>query len=268
MTEKTDIKNVESSENRKLGDEWENWDGTDEKHSNGGKWLFILTGTISLLFVNVAIFFFVYLITPRLMGWQAHLPYAAWAIAICVLVASMVWLVQFYATIFSLKNFMIVGKRMPWVFEVIFAGAFKLASLVGISRDRMGHSFVQAYNSLSRATKVQGRKEKLLILLPRCLVKEQIKEINNLKNIYPIEIHTVSGGELARKRIREIQPSAVIGVACERDLVSGIRDVGNRISLIGIPNERPEGPCKNTLIDMDELIEAIEFYVGPPNKTS
>jgi len=103
-----------------------------------------------------------------------------------------------------------------------------------------------------------------LILLPRCLAKEELQAINGLKKIYPIEIHTVSGGELARKKVRELRPTAVIGVACERDLVSGIRDVGQKISVIGIPNERPEGPCRNTRIDMDKLIEAIEFYVGKP----
>ena len=84
------------------------------------------------------------------------------------------------------------------------------------------------------------------------------------KNVYPVEIYPVSGGELARKKVREIRPTAVIGVACERDLVAGIRDVGNKFSVIGIPNIRPEGPCKNTYIDLEELEKAIQFYVGQP----
>ena len=111
-----------------------------------------------------------------------------------------------------------------------------------------------------------GRQEKLLILLPRCLAKEELVAINALKDRYPLEVHTVSGGELARKKVRELRPTAVIGVACERDLVSGIRDVSQKISVIGIPNQRPEGPCRNTRIDMGELTRAIEFYVGQPRQ--
>ena len=62
--------------------------------------------------------------------------------------------------------------------------------------------------------------------------------------------------------IRTERPSAVIGVACERDLISGIRDVSPLLPTIGITNQRPEGPCKNTLIDMDALRRAIETFTG------
>ena len=41
-------------------------------------------------------------------------------------------------------------------------------------------------------------------------------------------------------------------MACERDLTSGIADVGN-IPVIGIINDRPNGPCYNTVVDINEF---------------
>jgi hypothetical protein len=73
-------------------------------------------------------------------------------------------------------------------------------------------------------------------------------------------VATAGGGEEARKAIRKEKPDFIIALACERDLASGIRDVALRVPVIGIPNKRPEGPCKNTLVDLKEFKEALEFF--------
>lgn len=255
-------------EDRNLGDEWSDWNGKDDDLQAGGQTLFLATSYAVMLCFDFLLCLLVYMISPRLSEWASWLSVAAWTIAILFVLVTFIWLTQITMTVLSSKNFILFKNRIWILLDMIFGGVFRLSRLLGISRDKMGNSFVRAYNEISKAIKERGKKEKLLILLPRCLTKEQIKEINSLKDIYPIFIHTVSGGELARKRIKELRPTAVIGVACERDLVSGIKDVGKGISLIGIPNIRPEGPCKNTLINMKELIDAIEFYVGPPTKNS
>lgn len=254
----------ETTDNRNLGDEWEDWDGRDNESIRSGKFLFLTSAIGAIVIFDIMICLAIYMITPRLAAWSSPLPSIAWVAAAIIVILTIVWLVQILLTAIMGKNFLTLRGRINPLFDIAFSGAFRLANLIGISRDRMGHSFVMVYNEISRATKMSRGNEKLLILLPRCLTKEQLAEINSLKEVYPLYIHIVSGGELARKKIAEIRPTAVIGVACERDLVSGIRDVGRRISLIGIPNRRPEGPCKNTNVDMDELIHAIEFYVGPP----
>jgi len=264
------IDNIENKERkidkRNLGDEWENWNGRDEDNFKESKRLFLIAAACVIVFLDILLFAFVYMISPRMATWHAILPASAWIIAVIIAILTIIWLLQILLTTTTGRNFLPRHSRIQPLFDIIFSGVFRLAKIAGISRDRMGHSFVRAYNSISRATKPAGREERLLLLLPRCLTKEQLKEIIALKEIYPLHIHTVSGGELARKRIKEIMPTAVIGVACERDLVSGIRDVGKNISLIGIPNKRPDGPCQNTHIDMSELISAIEFYVGPPRR--
>jgi len=255
---------VAAPDGRALGDEWADWDGEGGTTIREGKGLFLCAAGAVILLMNAALFFLIYMISPRLESWAGWLPGAAWVFAAVFFTTTAALFVSLAATAESSRNFFPLRGFVGTAFALVFSKAFRIGSLLGITRDRMGYSFVMVSNSISRALKHKGRSEKLLILLPRCLAKEELQAINGLKKIYPLEIHTVSGGELARKKVRELRPTAVIGVACERDLVSGIRDVGQKISVIGIPNERPEGPCRNTRIDMDELIEAIEFYVGEP----
>lgn len=267
MSHITDMQQSRTTEDgRSLGDEWANWDGSGGGTTRAGKTPFLVVAAIFALLLDALVIGIVYMISPRLAGWAAWLPAAAWIAAILFVLLSTAWFVQLLLTATSGRNAFITRGGIFAIFSFALEHIFRLAGFAGISRDRMGHSFVRVSNAVARATKGSRgvAEERLLILLPRCLTKEQLKAINALKERYPLTIATVSGGELARKKVREVRPTAVIGVACERDLVSGIRDVGNRFSVIGIPNDRPEGPCKNTVIDMDELIETIEFYVGPP----
>lgn len=257
---------VAAPDGRALGDEWADWDGQGGTTIREGKNLFLSFAGVVLLFTDLLICFFIYMIAPRLTAWAPWLPSAAWGAAGLFIAITGFLFVALAATSSSERNLIPLKRSVGPLLDLVFSRAFRLGTLAGISRDRMGHSFVLVSNSVARAMKPAGRQEKLLILLPRCLAKEELVAINALKEKYPLEIHTVSGGELARKKVRELRPTAVIGVACERDLVSGIRDVSQKISVIGIPNQRPEGPCRNTRIDMSELTRAIEFYVGQPRQ--
>ena len=66
---------------------------------------------------------------------------------------------------------------------------------------------------------------------------------------------------MARKKVIDIKPKAIIAIACERDLTEGILDT-NPLPVMGILNIRPEGPCKNTKVDLDKVIEGIKFFLG------
>ena len=70
-----------------------------------------------------------------------------------------------------------------------------------------------------------------------------------------------TGGTAARKAIRDLRPKAVLAVACERDLVSGLADTG-RLPVIGIVNIRPNGPCSDTFVDMELLRSKLEGLLG------
>lgn len=263
MSHLSEYKSTQSQgDGRALGDEWIDWDGKGDEQINEGKRLFLIFSAAVIIIMDVLLCLVVYMITPRLNEWHPLLTNVVWGLVIGFIAITSVWMFLVITMLISGRNLFPMQRTAYLIFNISFTNAFRLASVFGISRDRLGHSFVRVSNSLSRALKPKNREEKLLILLPRCLSKDELKEINLLKDKYPIEVFTVSGGELARRKVKELKPTAVIGVACERDLVSGIRDVGQKISVIGIPNMRPEGPCKNTRIDMNELISSIEFYVG------
>ena len=258
----------QTTEGRTLGDEWADWNGHDEGVIHVGKRPFLFTCALVVVLADTLLCLTIYMITPRLAGWHRWLPITAVAVGGACIVVTMAWLAQLIYTATTERNAFLFRNRIFFVLDLILESVFRLAKMARISRDRMGHSFASVSNAISRAARGNHGEEKLLLLLPRCLIKEQLRKINGLKEVYPLHIHTVSGGELARRKVKELKPTAVIGIACERDLVSGIRDVARRISVIGIPNQRPEGPCKNTSVDMDELIRAIEFYVGPPRPSN
>jgi len=256
---------VTSPEDRNLGDEWIDWEGGKEGPIDEGKGLFLgfLFGVVFLS--DIILIGFVYLISPRLASFFEELPAAAWVLAGLYIAVTFFWFLELLFAAYHERNFLLFQTRQHAIFNLIYANVLRLSKIFGISRDRIGHSFVKVSNAISRAVKKADTAEKLLVLLPRCLTKEELKKATDLKQRYPFEIFTVSGGELARKKVKEIRPTAVIGIACERDLVSGIRDVGGRLSVIGIPNKRPHGPCKDTHVDLKALEEAIQFYVGPPH---
>lgn len=249
-------------DDRNLGDEWAEWDGRGGETLHAGKTLFLGYAAAVLLLIDTGLVATVYLISPRIHQWSSLLPPFAWICVGVVTAVTSVWFIQLILTAVREKNYFMFKNGAYRMFDLVFSRVFRLAALMRVSRDRMGNSFVAVSNAVARALKVSGRRERVLVLLPRCLKPEQIKEINSYKERYGIDVHTVSGGELARKRVKELKPTAVVGIACERDLVSGIRDVGIKLSVIGIPNERPDGPCKNTHVDLKAVRDAIEFYLG------
>jgi len=120
----------------------------------------------------------------------------------------------------------------------------------------------------------------LLLLLPHCLQVDQCKirlthnvrncercgkcEIRDLIGIADgrgIDLFVATGGNLARRIVRDVTPEAIVAVACERDLSSGIADT-YPLPVIGIPNERPFGPCLNTRVDLAKVEEAIALLSG------
>ncbi len=122
------------------------------------------------------------------------------------------------------------------------------------------------------------RAEKILLLLPHCLQMNEcnirltyniyncercgrceIKDLIQIADENHLSLFVATGGSLARRIVNEVKPEAVVAVACENDLSSGIADT-YPLPILGIPNERPFGPCLNTNVDLGKVKEAIEFF--------
>lgn len=248
---------------RKLGDEWEGWAGDlDESHSYDEKaGLFASLAALSLLLLFIAIGFILYMIEPRL-GMIHPLVLSAARVAIGIFVVIMTILsLSIVASVFTGRDFLGHIRLGQVSASRILPLAVTVAGWFGVSRDRLGNSFVSFSNAIIEARRrpIEG---KTIILIPRCLSADMKKAVRELGEQTGIGVYNATGGGQARKIVREQRPSAVIGVACERDLVSGIKDVAPKMPVIGVANKRPEGPCKNTLIDLDDLKAAIRTLTG------
>ena len=82
-----------------------------------------------------------------------------------------------------------------------------------------------------------------------------------LKKRYGVDVAVVSGGSAAREIIKQKNPKAVIAVACENDLVSGLRDV-HGIPVFAVLNQRPAGPCRDTTVDVEAVKDYIKRLMG------
>lgn len=121
--------------------------------------------------------------------------------------------------------------------------------------------------------------KKILLLLPHCIQindceirlthnifnckrcgRCEVKDLIGIAEEYQLNLFVATGGTLARKIVMEACPEAIVAVACERDLSSGVVDIFP-MPVLGIPNERPNGPCLNTRVDLDKVKDAIEFFV-------
>lgn len=162
----------------------------------------------------------------------------------------------------------------------IFPIINNMGKFVGISKDEIRKIFIKINNAYIYSKKYNFNSEDLMILIPHCIQNHKCKlkvtnnidncnkcgmckiaELRQLKEKYNLKIFIATGGTLARKVILDNRPKAVIAIACERDLTSGIRDVKG-VSVLGIFNSRPYGPCVNTDININEVENAINFFTN------
>jgi uncharacterized protein len=250
------------SPDRVLGDEWLDWKGSDEppQITEGKGTYLVLSFAVLAGFLLLGALFW-YLVLPRFE--QYGRPYAALltVVAVGVAVFFLVWYALLIGAVVSQRTYLAICLRRGGnLFVMLFPAVARLARSFGISRDRLGHSFIEVSNRLAAPRRADGA---VLALIPRCLSKDLKRDVKRICDGIPgVILHTAPGGTQARSIIRDIKPRAIVAVACERDLVSGIHDVAPRIPIIGIPNTRPLGPCKDTVIDVGKFRSAILFFAG------
>lgn len=267
-TESTEVPqtvNFEQNLNdRKLGHEWYGWDGNIDAHEafiREPKRLFLgmLAFTFSIALAGLCILAWGF--HPRLT--QIHPVLGDVALGVVVLFAAA------FAFLFGALCYPLVtrqplrlaenlGMRLFHIFPIVT----KVARNFGISQDRLGYSLIEIHNELTRLRLKKSSSGRILCLAPRCLDRENVDQVRALCAEYDVDFYMAPTGAQARQQIVKVKPAAIIGIACERDLITGIRDVGYRIPVIGVTNKRPAGPCKHAFIDLVELRESIEAFKG------
>jgi hypothetical protein len=239
----------------------------------------LLVFTCLILFVLIFLLWYVPMVGLKNIHPSFPLLYTSVLAVFAVLMLSGGLLLVF--TIFRGKDIFLSQKLRGIVAKVLFPFMILMGRLVGVSRERVQQSFIELNNHLVSSNHHRTRPNKLLILLPHCIQdfdcqvkitgnirnckgcgKCEIKDLIELSDQYQVKIAVATGGTLARRIIVDNRPEAIVGVACELDLTSGIQDT-YPIPVIGILNERPNGPCINTKVDIQKVKQAILDFLEP-----
>jgi hypothetical protein len=182
-------------------------------------------------------------------------------------------------TIIRGKNLFFNRRIRGVVIRVLFPLLVLLGKCLRIGKEEIQRSFIAINNQLVLAEAKKVNPDRLLLLLPHCLQNHEctvriigdvehckscgkckIKDLVALSQKYHVPVAVATGGTLARKIVVEKRPEVIIGVACERDLTSGIQDT-YPIPVYGIFNKRPFGPCYDTDVDLDLVEQGIVTFL-------
>jgi hypothetical protein len=183
-------------------------------------------------------------------------------------------------TIIRGKNLFFNRRIRGVVIRFLFPLLVGVGRCLVINKTEIRRSFVAINNRLVLAEARRVRPERLLILLPHCLQNHEckvritgnvgnckacgkckIKDLVALSEKYHVSMSVATGGTLARRIVVEKKPDVIIGVACERDLTSGIQD-SYPIPVFGILNIRPFGPCFDTDVDLGLVEKGLITFLG------
>ncbi|BAF59970.1 uncharacterized conserved protein [Pelotomaculum thermopropionicum SI] len=187
-------------------------------------------------------------------------------------------------TILYARDITVLHGPMRVAVNIFFPIALFIGRIFKIDKDRIKSSFIEVNNGLVRSKLFSLLPAQVLLLVPHCLQNSDcphkitvnidncrrcgrcvISKLLDLRDRYGIKVGIATGGTLARKFVQEYHPRAIVAIACERDLTSGIQD-SNPIPVLGVTNERPFGPCFNTQVRVPAVEEAIRFFIMPQGK--
>jgi hypothetical protein len=247
---------------RRLGHEWDEWDGrplANEGNFDSPPALFFAWSALTLAAVFGIVAAALYLLAPRLGGLHPRLPALLWSGLLTV--GSVLW-IWWALLLLSSQGRPILPERLAE--RGPFLWLMRLTSVVANQfgrRDWVENASVKVYNGLAlrRGRKVdQGE---LLLLIPRCLSRVTLDGVLGIAGKYGVPVFVATRGQLARRVIRERRPRAVVAVACERDMVSGLHDVAGKIPVLGLTMTLPSGPCKDAALDLAQLERWVRAYV-------
>lgn len=249
---------------RRLGHEWDEWDG--KPLPNGGNydsppslffgWSSLAIGT-SLGLAALVVWF----LQPSLVRLHARIPEFAWGtLGVAALVVWLWWgaMLLSYALRRPLLPEML-AERGPFLKLMQFTS--RVANQFGM-RDYVENASVKVYNAFALRRGRKVKRGELLVLIPRCLSRATLDGVLGIAGQYDVPVFVATRGQLARRVIRERRPRAVVAVACERDMVSGLHDVAGRIPVLGLTMTLPAGPCKDAGLDLEQFERWIRTYVA------
>lgn len=244
------------------------------------KRIFIGLLAASVLLILGIILSGIFIYYNKFGAWHRYLLLALIAILGLFVLTVSIGLAGVVMTLLNVKKFYGLEGLMNASLNLMFPLVLALGKLLHIPKDVIKSSYIEVNNKLIQSRCFNFKPADILILAPHCLQKWDcpykitsdasncrhcgrcdIDKLLKISNDYGVNLSVVTGGTLARKKVMDIKPKAIIAIACERDLTEGILDT-NPLPVMGVINLRPEGPCKNTLVDLDKVTEAIDFFTN------
>ncbi len=268
----------EAKDLSEYGDSWQGSPGSIEYKP--GRIGFVLLLCLSSAGILGGVFLLWYIPTVGLGNISPILPYVLGSVLLAGGIFVVVGAISISIAVMNQKVFFPAGFRGLLVRFFLPIMVMVGRGILGIPRIRIERAFIEVNNHLVRLMKRRFKPEKILILMPHCIQYENCKikitkevkncvgcgrcEIGELIDIserYGVNLFVSTGGTIARKKVHEYKPDAVIAVACERDLTSGVQDA-YPLPVLAIVNRRPRGYCEQTGVAVEEIKQALHDLLG------
>ncbi|HEV8508997.1 MAG TPA: DUF116 domain-containing protein [Gemmatimonadales bacterium] len=249
---------------RRLGHEWDEWNG--RPLPGGGDFsaapgLFFRFAILTVAAATVAVAVLLFLVGPRLAALWQPLPKVLWITLAVFAGLKTLYLSLLAASYYGGRNLLPerLLERGPYLQLMNYTSL--IARGFG-KRDWVEHAAIDVYNTLAvRRGRTVGKGE-LLVLIPRCLSKQALDGVLEIAGRYEVPVFVATRGQLARRVIRERRPRAVVAVACERDMMTGLRDVAGKLPVLGLTMQLPNGPCRDAALDLDQMEKWVQGLVA------
>ena len=222
-----------------------------------------------------------YIARPGLAGIADFLPGLLGAVFVLITLVALLGIGNMILAVNGLPRLPFLQRQNYELINILFPLAVRIAKIFGISRRRLEGSFIATSNLMFNNMGIKVPADKLLVVTPHCLQlatcpHKITRDPHNCKRCGGCDIGALvtladelgftffvaTGGTLARQVVYNTRPKAVLAIACERDLMSGIQDV-YPLPAVGVLNIRPNGPCYNTHVDMEEVRQQLEKIIIP-----
>lgn len=249
------------------------------------KRLFVTLLSLSLVVIAVFAFAIWHLTYLGLNEIHTYLPTILGAILAGLIIFTLLGIVGIVGAILGMPFLVLFRRQTYALVNMLFPIAIILGKFFGFNRRKIECSFVAVSNAIIHQQHLKVPADRLLVVTPHCLQlascphKITRDPMGNCKRCGGCDIgalvkmaeemgfhfFVVTGGTLARQTVKKIRPKAVLAIACERDLTSGIQDV-YPLPAVGVMNIRPNGPCYNTHVDVAAVRREIEAMLVPEEK--
>ena len=249
------------------------------------KRLFVALLTMSLFVVGAIVYAVWRVSYLGLREINEYLPMILGSIFAGLLLLTGLGIVGIVGAILGVPFLSMFQKRTYALINALFPIAILVGKIFGFDRRKIERSFIAVSNQIIHHQNIKVPADRLLVVTPHCLQLAScphkitrdpmanckrcggcdIGALVSLAEELGFHFFVVTGGTLARQTVKNIRPQAVLAIACERDLTSGIQDV-YPLPAVGVMNIRPNGPCYNTHVDMNQVRQEIErMLIDPPS---